>query len=199
MTMTAKLLDGKTIAAQQRQTLREHVAARVAAGQSVPGLAVVLVGDDPASQIYVRNKRTACAEVGIESTAYHLTADTSTTELLALLDQLNTDPQVHGILVQLPLPVSIDTQRVIEHITPEKDVDGFHPYNLGRLAQRRPLLRSCTPKGIMTLLAHTQVELDGLDAVIVGQSNIVGAADGLRIIGGALYSDHLSQSHPTLG
>jgi methylenetetrahydrofolate dehydrogenase (NADP+) / methenyltetrahydrofolate cyclohydrolase len=180
--MTAKLIDGKTIAAQRRQILRQQIAERLAAQQAAPGLAVILVGDDAASQIYVRNKRTACAEVGIESTTYHLSAQTSTQELLTLLEQLNTDSRVHGILVQLPLPASIDTQSVIEHISPSKDVDGFHPYNLGRLAQRRPLLRSCTPKGIMTLLAHTEINLEGLDAVIVGQSNIVGRPMALELL-----------------
>lgn len=180
--MTAKLLDGKSIAAELRQQLRTQVTARIAAGHCAPGLAVVLVGDNPASHIYVRNKQTACAEVGFHSTAHTLSADTSESALLDLLDQLNADQTVHGILVQLPLPDHIDPDKVIERIAPHKDVDGFHAYNVGRLAQRRPLLRSCTPKGIMTLLKHTDMALSGQDAVIIGQSNIVGRPMGLELL-----------------
>ncbi len=180
--MTANILDGKAIAAELRQHIRQQVQARLAAGQRAPGLAVVLVGDDPASHIYVSNKRKACEEVGFVSSAHHLAADTPEAALLALLDELNENPEIHGILVQLPLPAHIDSDKVIERIVPHKDVDGFHPYNVGRLAQRRPLLRSCTPKGIMTLLARTGIELTGLDAVIIGQSNIVGRPMALELL-----------------
>ena len=176
--MTAKILDGKAIAAQQRQLVKTQVAAL----KRAPGLAVIRVGDNPASEVYVRHKRNACAEVGINSQAFELPANTSEDELLALLDKLNNDNEIDGILLQLPLPDHIDSDLMLEHILPEKDVDGFHPYNVGRLALRMPLLRSCTPKGIMTLLAHTDVDLTGLDAVIIGQSNIVGRPMALELL-----------------
>jgi len=180
--MTAKLLDGKTIAAGLRQSVKKQVQARIDQGLRPPGLAVVLVGDDPASQVYVRHKRNACAEVGIISKYFDLSENTSQEKLLALLDQLNEDNEIDGILVQLPLPDLMDSELVIERIVPEKDVDGFHPYNLGRLAVRMPLLRPCTPKGIMTLLAHAGIELVGLDAVIIGESNIVGRPMALELL-----------------
>lgn len=180
--MTAKILDGKTIAAQLRQEIQQQVQTRITQGLRPPGLAVILVGENPASQVYVRHKRNACAQVGIVSKTYDLPETTSQQELLALLDQLNEDIEIDGILVQLPLPVHIDSEAVIERILPHKDVDGFHPYNVGRLALRMPLLRSCTPKGIMTLLAHTQLPLEGQDAVIVGQSNIVGRPMALELL-----------------
>jgi methylenetetrahydrofolate dehydrogenase (NADP+)/methenyltetrahydrofolate cyclohydrolase len=180
--MTAKLLDGKSIAARLRQSVKKQVQARIDQGLRPPGLAVVLVGDDPASQVYVRHKRNACAEVGIISKSFDLSENTSQEKLLALLDQLNEDNEIDGILVQLPLPDLIDSELVIERIVPEKDVDGFHPYNLGRLAVRMPLLRPCTPKGIMTLLAHAGIELVGLDAVIIGESNIVGRPMALELL-----------------
>jgi len=180
--MTAKLLDGKSIAARLRQSVKKQVQARIDQGLRPPGLAVVLVGDDPASQVYVRHKRNACAEVGIISKSFDLSENTSQEKLLALLDQLNEDNEIDGILVQLPLPDLIDSELVIERIVPEKDVDGFHPYNLGRLAVRMPLLRPCTPKGIMTLLAHAEIELVGLDAVIIGESNIVGRPMALELL-----------------
>jgi methylenetetrahydrofolate dehydrogenase (NADP+)/methenyltetrahydrofolate cyclohydrolase len=176
--MTAKILDGKAIAAQQRQLVK----AEIEKSERAPGLAVIRVGDNPASQVYVRNKRNACAEVGINSQAFELPANTSEDDLLALLDKLNNDNEINGILVQLPLPDHIDSDLVLERILPEKDVDGFHPYNVGRLALRMPLLRSCTPKGIMTLLAHTDIDLTGLDAVIIGQSNIVGRPMALELL-----------------
>jgi len=172
--MTANIIDGKAIAAQLRQQLAQQVTQRVAQGFRPPGLAVILVGQNPASQVYVRNKRSACAEVGILSKAFDLPAETTEVELLKLLDQLNADPTIDGILVQLPLPAHIDSQQVLERIVPDKDVDGFHPYNVGRLALRMPQLRSCTPKGVMTLLASTGIALEGLDAIVIGQSNIVG-------------------------
>jgi methylenetetrahydrofolate dehydrogenase (NADP+)/methenyltetrahydrofolate cyclohydrolase len=168
------IIDGKRIAAELRQQLTQQVTQRTAQGLRPPGLAVILVGQNPASQVYVRNKRNACAEVGILSKAFDLPAETSETELLDLLDQLNADATIDGILVQLPLPAHIDSQKVLERIVPDKDVDGFHPYNVGRLALRMPQLRSCTPKGVMTLLVSTGVSLAGLDAVVIGQSNIVG-------------------------
>ena len=172
--MTANIIDGKAIAAQLRQQLAQQVTQRVAQGFRPPGLAVILVGQNPASQVYVRNKRSACAEVGILSKAFDLPSETTEVELLKLLDQLNADPTIDGILVQLPLPAHIDSQQVLERIVPDKDVDGFHPYNVGRLVLRMPQLRSCTPKGVMTLLARTDITLEGLDAIVIGQSNIVG-------------------------
>lgn len=180
--MTAKILDGKAIAKALRQSLQQQVQARIDQGIRPPGLAVVLVGDNPASQVYVRHKRNACAEVGIRSKAYDLKENTSQEALLNLLDKLNEDNDIDGILVQLPLPAHIDSELVIERIVPHKDVDGFHPYNVGRLALRLPKLRSCTPKGVMTLLAQTGVELAGLDAVIIGQSNIVGRPMALELL-----------------
>ena len=180
--MSAKIIDGKAIAQSVRHTVAARVQQRIAAGLRVPGLAVVLVGEDPASQVYVGSKRRACEEVGFESRSYDLPITTSQEALLALIDELNQDPAVDGILVQLPLPAHIDTTLVIERIQPNKDVDGFHPYNVGRLAQRIPALRSCTPKGIMTLIQHTGVDTYGLNAVIVGASNIVGRPMTLELL-----------------
>ncbi|NOX42331.1 MAG: bifunctional methylenetetrahydrofolate dehydrogenase/methenyltetrahydrofolate cyclohydrolase FolD [Gammaproteobacteria bacterium] len=172
--MTANIIDGKAIAGQIREKVKRAIDLRIAKNQRQPALAVVLVGSDPASEIYVKNKRKACEEVGILSLAYDLPADTDQATLLSLIDKLNDDPQVDGILVQLPLPAHFSSEATIDRIRPEKDVDGFHPYNVGRLALRNPLLRPCTPHGIMTLLEHTGVELKGANAVIVGASNIVG-------------------------
>lgn len=180
--MGARVLDGKTAAAAIRGQVKGQVDAIRAAGGRAPGLAVVLVGENPASQVYVRNKRKACAEVGFHSELHELPAVTSQTELLDLIDRLNGDPHIDGILVQLPLPAQMDAETVTERILPTKDVDGFHPYNLGRLALRMPLLRPCTPKGVMTLLGHTGVSLEGLDAVIIGQSNIVGRPMALELL-----------------
>jgi len=180
--MTANILDGKAIAKQVRQDIKQQIEKRLTEGLRAPGLAVVLVGENSASQIYVRHKRNACAEVGIISKAFDLPAQTSQQALLELLDQLNADHEIDGILVQLPLPAHIDSEQVIERIAPAKDVDGFHPYNVGRLALRMPQLRSCTPKGIMTLLSHTDKELAGLDAIIIGQSNIVGRPMALELL-----------------
>ncbi|WP_456375783.1 bifunctional methylenetetrahydrofolate dehydrogenase/methenyltetrahydrofolate cyclohydrolase FolD, partial [Thiolapillus sp.] len=147
-----------------------------------PGLAVILVGNNPASQVYVRNKQKACEEVGFHSELIRLDADASQTELLSLIDELNRREEIDGILVQLPLPEQIDEETVIERILPTKDVDGFHPYNVGRLVLRMPLLRPCTPKGIMTMLEHTSIDLAGKDAVIIGQSNIVGRPMALELL-----------------
>lgn len=180
--MCAQLLDGKQIAASIRAELKTRVDARLQAGALRPGLAVVLVGANPASQVYVRNKQKACAEVGFHSELHELRADISQAELLALIDRLNADARLHGILVQLPLPEQIEPEAVIERIDPAKDVDGFHPYNVGRLSLRMPLLRPCTPKGVMTLLTHTGRALEGLDAVIIGQSNIVGRPMALELL-----------------
>jgi methylenetetrahydrofolate dehydrogenase (NADP+)/methenyltetrahydrofolate cyclohydrolase len=180
--MSAQIIDGKQIAADVRQQVRAGIDARLAAGKRAPALAVVLVGSDPASQVYVRNKKNACAEVGITSRAYDLPADTSRDELLQLVDTLNEDNEVDGILVQLPLPAHLDATEVLERIRPDKDVDGFHAFNLGRLAQRIPALRPCTPKGVMTLLASTGVDLHGQEAVIVGASNIVGRPMTLELL-----------------
>lgn len=180
--MSAKILDGKTIAAEVRTEVAAKVAARVKAGHQAPGLAVVLVGENPASQVYVRNKRKACVEVGFHSELRELPGSVSQAELLEVVDSLNADPAIHGILVQLPLPNQIDPEAVIERILPNKDVDGFHPYNVGRLSLRMPILRPCTPKGVMTLLERTGQPLEGLDAVVIGQSNIVGRPMALELL-----------------
>jgi len=180
--MAARLLDGKQIAAEVRAEVARRVAARRAEGRRQPGLAVVQVGDDPASSVYVGSKRRACTEVGFHSEAHDLPASTSQAELLALIDRFNADPVIDGILVQLPLPGQIDAEAVIERIDPAKDVDGFHPYNIGRLALRRPLLRPCTPRGIMALLDRTGIELAGRNAVVIGASNIVGRPMALELL-----------------
>ncbi|HDY7840069.1 TPA: bifunctional methylenetetrahydrofolate dehydrogenase/methenyltetrahydrofolate cyclohydrolase FolD [Vibrio vulnificus] len=180
--MTAQNIDGTLISQTVRSEVAARVKARVAAGLRAPGLAVVLVGEDPASQVYVGSKRRACDEVGFVSKSFDLPASTSEEELLALIDELNNDAEIDGILVQLPLPAGIDSTHVLESIHPEKDVDGFHPYNVGRLAQRIPKLRSCTPKGIITLLERYNIALRGKHAVIVGASNIVGRPMTLELL-----------------
>ncbi len=180
--MSAQILDGKAIAADVRVNVKQRVDEVVASGRRAPGLAVVLMGENPASGVYVRNKRRACAEVGFYSELHELPATTSEQDLLALVDELNAKDAIDGILVQLPLPEHIDEEAVIERILPTKDVDGFHPYNVGRLVLRMPLLRSCTPRGIMTLLERTGQKLEGLDAVIIGQSNIVGRPMALELL-----------------
>lgn len=180
--MSAQILDGKAIAADVRVNVKQRVDEVIASGQRAPGLAVVLMGENPASGVYVRNKRRACAEVGFYSELHELPATTSEQDLLALVDELNAKEEIDGILVQLPLPEHIDEEAVIERILPTKDVDGFHPYNVGRLVLRMPLLRSCTPRGIMTLLQRTGQKLEGLDAVIIGQSNIVGRPMALELL-----------------
>lgn len=181
--MTAQIIDGKNIAKQLRAELRETVNAKVNQGVRRPGLAVVLVGSDPASQVYVRNKRKACEDVGIRSFAYDLPESTTQDELDALIEELNNNPEVDGILVQFPLPSHLDESRIVELISSEKDVDGFHPYNVGRLVQRIPYICACTPHGIMTLLKKTLGEdLKGLNAVVVGASNIVGRPMALELL-----------------
>ena len=180
--MTAQLIDGKAIAASLRQQIAQRVAERRQRGLRAPGLAVILVGNDPASEVYVSHKRKDCEEVGFMSKAYDLPASTSQAELLSLIDNLNDSAEIDGILVQLPLPAHLDASQLLERIRPDKDVDGFHPYNVGRLAQRIPLLRPCTPKGIMTLLESTGADLHGMHAVIVGASNIVGRPMALELL-----------------
>lgn len=180
--MSAEILDGKAIAADIRTGIKARVDAMLANGGRRPGLAVVLLGTDPASVVYVRSKRNACAEVGFRSELHELPADTAQKRLLELIDTLNADPRIDGILIQLPLPDQIDAEAVIERILPTKDVDGFHPDNIGRLALRMPILRPCTPKGIMTMLEHTGHELEGLDAVVISDSNIVGRPMALELL-----------------
>ncbi|QIQ21741.1 bifunctional methylenetetrahydrofolate dehydrogenase/methenyltetrahydrofolate cyclohydrolase FolD [Zophobihabitans entericus] len=179
--MSAKIIDGKALAQQVRSKVAERVKERLASGLRAPGLAVIQVGSDPASQIYVNNKRKACDEVGLVSKAYDFPSS-STDELLDLITELNNDPTIDGILVQLPLPDNIDKTRVLEHIHPNKDVDGFHPYNIGHLCQRDPKLRPCTPYGIVTMLESTGVKLSGLNAVVVGASNIVGRPMAMELL-----------------
>ena len=180
--MTAKIIDGRTIAQELRADVARSVKDLKARGIRVPGLAVILVGSDAASRVYVGSKRTACEEVGFKSVSYDLPEETSQDELLELIDQLNGDKSIDGILVQLPLPNHISAEKILETIKPDKDVDGFHPFNLGRLAQRLPQLESCTPKGIMTLLKTTEVDMHGLEAVVVGASNHVGRPMALELL-----------------
>ena len=180
--VTATLIDGKAIARALKADVRGATDRLAASGHRRPGLAVVIVGDDPASGIYVRNKRLSCEETGILSVSHDLPAATTEAALVALIDQLNADPAIDGILVQSPLPKHIDPHAIIERIDPRKDVDGFHPYNVGRLALRKPLLRSCTPYGIMIMLERSGIAVRGKDAVIVGQSNIVGRPMALELL-----------------
>lgn len=180
--MSAQLINGKQVALNLRKSIARKVSHYVEAGHRKPALAVILVGADPASEVYVRNKHLACEKAGVTSHSYSLEASTSQTDLENLIDQLNDDSQVDGILLQLPLPKHLDASPLLERIRPEKDVDGFHPFNLGRLAQRQPLLRPCTPKGIMTLLEGLDVDLHGLKATIVGASNIVGRPMALELL-----------------
>jgi len=180
--MTAALIDGKLIAQQLRYSVKEKVQQRIAKGLRAPGLAVILVGSDPASQVYVGSKRKACEEVGFVSRSYDLPTRTSQAELFNLIDELNNDDAIDGILVQLPLPEGLDANLIIEHINPLKDVDGFHPNNVGKLALRQPGLRPCTPKGIMELIASTGIDPHGVEAVVVGASNIVGRPMTLELL-----------------
>lgn len=179
--MTAKIIDGKALAQQVRNEIATKVKQRIVAGLAVPGLAVIQVGSDPASKIYVKNKQKACDDVGFTSFAYDFPTAT-TQELLALIDELNQRNDVHGILVQLPLPDNIDKTKVLERINPSKDVDGFHPYNIGHLLQRDPILRPCTPYGVVKMLQSTGVQLSGLNATVVGASSIVGRPMALELL-----------------
>jgi methylenetetrahydrofolate dehydrogenase (NADP+)/methenyltetrahydrofolate cyclohydrolase len=178
----ARLIDGKAIAQSLKHQVRSAIDALVASGGRRPGLAVVLLGNNPASEVYVRNKRRSCEEVGVISVAHDLPESTSEAELLALLGKLNDEPSIDGILVQLPLPPQIRGRAVIEAIDPAKDVDGLHPYNLGRLAQREPLLRACTPYGVIKMLQHAEISPRGMDAVVVGASSIVGRPMALELL-----------------
>lgn len=180
--MTASLIDGKVIAKQLRDSIKEKVSLRINNGLRAPGLAVILVGCDAASQVYVGSKRKACEEVGFVSRSYDLPATTTQDELYKVIDELNNDNTIDGILVQLPLPAGIDANLIIEQINPEKDVDGFHPSNVGKLVLRQPGLRPCTPKGIMTLIKSTGIKTHGLDALVVGASNIVGRPMTLELL-----------------
>ncbi|OOR99437.1 bifunctional methylenetetrahydrofolate dehydrogenase/methenyltetrahydrofolate cyclohydrolase [Haemophilus paracuniculus] len=180
--MTAQIISGTATANQIKGEVATKIAQYRSQGKRPPGLAVILVGADPASQVYVGSKRKSCGELGIESKSYDLADTTTESELLALIDQLNNDPAVDGILVQLPLPAHIDSRKVIDAISPHKDVDGFHPYNVGRLCQRVPTLRACTPYGVMKLLETTGINLYGKHAVIVGASNIVGRPMALELL-----------------
>lgn len=180
--MSAKIIDGKAISAGIRSNIKKRVEKRLSTGHRAPGLAVILVGNDPASEVYVRNKRKGCDEVGIFSMAYDLPTETTEAKLLGIIDELNADERIDGILVQLPLPGHINTEFVLERIHPKKDVDGFHPYNVGRLALRMPVLRSCTPRGIITLLEEIGETFKGRHAVIVGASNHVGRPMGLELL-----------------
>jgi methylenetetrahydrofolate dehydrogenase (NADP+)/methenyltetrahydrofolate cyclohydrolase len=180
--MTAQIIDGKAVSSQICDNISLGVKHRLERGLPPPGLAVVLVGEDPASKVYVNKKRQTCQQVGFHSVAYDLPSKTSQETLLRLINELNEDANIHGILVQLPLPKHINPTPIIDAIAPHKDIDGFHPYNIGRLAQRSPLLRSCTPKGIMTLINTTHINYHKTDAVIVGASNIVGRPMSLELL-----------------
>ena len=180
--MTAQIISGTQLASQIKSNVAQQISQYVAQGKRAPGLAVILVGADPASQVYVGSKRKSCAEIGIVSKSYDLPEITTEQALLELIEELNQDAEVDGILVQLPLPKHIDSTKVIEQISPEKDVDGFHPYNVGRLCQRIPTLRACTPYGVMKLLETTGISFYGKHAVIVGASNIVGRPMALELL-----------------
>lgn len=180
--MTAHILDGKTLADEIRKKTAIEILQAKANGFRPPALAVILVGEDPASEVYVAHKRRDCEQVGIQSLAYDLTKETSQADLLTLIEQLNEDETVDGILVQSPLPAHIDANKIYDSINPLKDVDCFHPYNVGCLAQRRPTLRPCTPYGIITLLGHSGVEVKGRHAVVIGASNIVGKPMALEFL-----------------
>lgn len=183
--MTAELIDGKVISKELREELTVEVAEMVAAGKPKPGLATVLVGEDPASQSYVRSKQKSSARVGIESFGFNLPAEASQAEIEGLVKELNEDPRVHGILVQLPLPSGLDEEKVLNIINLEKDVDGFHPVNIGRLAQkgREPTFVPCTPSGILYMMKKIGTQLDGANAVVLGRSNIVGMPMALLLVG----------------
>ncbi|QLB12653.1 methenyltetrahydrofolate cyclohydrolase /5,10-methylenetetrahydrofolate dehydrogenase (NADP+) [Bisgaardia hudsonensis] len=180
--MTAQVISGTELSKQIKSEVSKKIQQFISEGKRAPGLAVILVGSDPASQVYVNSKRKSCDEIGIHSKSYDLSIETSEEELLKLIDKLNIDPEIDGILVQLPLPKHIDSTKIIERINPNKDVDGFHPYNVGRLCQRIPKLRACTPYGIIKLLETTNTDLHGKHAVIVGASNIVGRPMALELL-----------------
>ena len=180
--MSAQIISGKAIAEDMLNSIKSRIDQLVSAGKRAPSLAVILVGADPASSIYVRNKRLACEKVGIHSIAYDLSPDIKEAELFALIQKLNDDDSIDGILVQSTLPSHIDEKLIIEHISASKDVDGFHPYNICRLAVRQPTLRSCTPFGVIKMLNSANIPLKGLDAVVVGVSNHVGRPMALELL-----------------
>jgi len=180
--MSAQLIDGNRLAAQIRADIKASVASRIEKGEKAPGLAVILVGEDPASSVYVDKKVKACNEILFHSEKIVLDSAISQKELLAKVDQLNSDENIHGILVQLPLPSHLDSSEVLERIIPEKDVDCFHPYNIGRLVQRIPHLRPCTPYGVMQMLESIDKSVKGLDCVVVGASNIVGRPMAMELL-----------------
>ena len=178
----AKIIDGKAISASIREEIKAEVAERVANGLSRPGLAVIIVGEDPASQVYVRNKKRGCEEVGFYSEVYELPADTKQEELNALVDKLNADEKIHGILCQLPLPKHLDENEVILRIDPHKDVDAFHPYNVGKIMIGDFDFLPCTPAGVMALLERSGIEVAGKECVVVGRSNIVGKPQAMLLL-----------------
>ncbi len=180
--MSAQRIDGNAISATIRENVAQKISARTSLGKRAPGLAVIQVGSDAASQIYVGRKRQACEDIGIKSAAYDLPESTDQSTLLDLIDQLNEDDTIDGILVQLPLPEQLDSTQILERIKPDKDVDGFHPYNVGRLVQRMPALRPCTPAGIITMLNKSDISIKGMHAVIVGASNIVGRPMAMELL-----------------
>jgi methylenetetrahydrofolate dehydrogenase (NADP+)/methenyltetrahydrofolate cyclohydrolase len=180
--MTAQILDGKAIAKQIRADIALEIEPWQRSGKRLPGLAVILVGNDPGSEVYVKGKRRDCDEVGFHSLVQHVSANVTQQDLEDRIKALNADPAIDGILVQTPLPAHIDEYRIIDCIDPKKDVDGFHPYNIGRLAIRRPAFRSCTPEGVMMLLDHISVDCKGLDATVIGASNHVGRPMGLELL-----------------
>ncbi len=180
--MTAHLIDGKALALSIREQIGKDVAQLMEQANVTPGLAAILVGDDPASAIYVKNKKTACGKAGIYADENKLPASTTQSELLALIDKMNADPKIHGILVQLPLPKHIDSKVILEAVSPEKDVDGFHPYNVGRLVAAEPVFVPCTPKGVMRMIESTGQPIEGKRAVIIGRSNIVGKPVALLLM-----------------
>ncbi|MFW5431159.1 MAG: bifunctional methylenetetrahydrofolate dehydrogenase/methenyltetrahydrofolate cyclohydrolase FolD [Methylophilaceae bacterium] len=190
--MSAQIIDGKAIATKLLDSIKSRISARITAGKRAPCLAVVLIGADPASAVYVRNKRLACDKVGIRSISHDLSTTTTEAELLSIIEQLNNDSTVDGILVQSPLPQHIEEDNIVERISVNKDVDGFHPYNIGRLAIRKPTLRSCTPYGVIKMLEASNIEPKGLDAVIVGVSNHVGRPMALELMlaGATITSCH---------
>jgi methylenetetrahydrofolate dehydrogenase (NADP+)/methenyltetrahydrofolate cyclohydrolase len=178
----AKIIDGKAISAEIRAEIKAEVVKRAAEGKTLPGLAVIIVGEDPASQVYVRNKKKACEEVGFYSEVYELPADTKQEELNALVDKLNADEKIHGILCQLPLPKHLDENEVILRIDPKKDVDAFHPYNVGKIMIGDYDFLPCTPAGVMALLERSGIEVSGKECVVVGRSNIVGKPQAMLLL-----------------
>ncbi|MEW6544514.1 MAG: bifunctional methylenetetrahydrofolate dehydrogenase/methenyltetrahydrofolate cyclohydrolase FolD [Nitrospirota bacterium] len=180
--MPARLIDGKALAQTIRERIAKDVADLVARTGVRPGLAAILVGDDPASKLYVKNKQKACDAAGIYVDEHKLPASTTQAELLALVEKMNSDPKIHGILVQLPLPKQIDSKVILDAVSPAKDADGFHPYNVGRLVEGNPLFTPCTPKGVVKMIESTGVSIEGKRAVVVGRSNIVGKPAALLLL-----------------